>query len=358
MSVPAAAPERNTVTLESLIALNDEIVALARSGIPMELGLREFGEDHRGALGRISNELAARMSTGESLADAIAAGGDRFPAVYGRVVEAGIRAGRLPAALEAVSRFAWELVDLRRRIGLAMLYPLIVVLLAYGLFMVVLAELIVRYRETYESLRVPVHAFLRFASNVGETAYVWGWIPPLVMIAGILWWIVAPDIWLFRLEGPTWPLTWIPGLKRITSSYRYANFADLTALLVEHEVPLPDAIELAADATGDWSIQHAAHVIAEALINGDEIGESTQLGRGLPPFLSWILARGRSAGDLARALRLAAEMYRERARSRIDWLKTIFPILAAVVIGGGAVFLYSLALFYPLTRMMRDLAAP
>jgi general secretion pathway protein F len=358
MSVPNRAPDTGTVTLETLIALNDEIVALARSGIPMELGLREFGEDHRGALGRISNELAARMSTGESLADAIAAGGDRFPAVYGRVIEAGIRAGRLPAALEAVSRFAWEMVDLRRRIGLAMLYPLIVLLLAYGLFMVVLAELVVRYRETYESLQIPVPELLQFLSRVGDTAYLWGWLPPVLLIGGVLWWIVAPDIWLFRLEGPSWPLTWIPGLKWITSSYRYANFAELTALLVEHEVPLPEAIELAADATGDWSIQHAAHVIAEELIQGGEIAAPKSSGGGLPPFLNWMLERSQASGELARSLRLAATMYRDRAKARVDWLKTVFPIVAAVLIGGGAVLLYALSLFYPLTRMLGDLAAP
>ena len=45
------------ITPEQLIALNDEIAALIRSGIPLELGLREFGGDAKGALGRISAEL-------------------------------------------------------------------------------------------------------------------------------------------------------------------------------------------------------------------------------------------------------------------------------------------------------------
>ena len=45
------------ISPEQLIALNDEIAALIRAGIPLELGLRELGGDARGALSRISLQL-------------------------------------------------------------------------------------------------------------------------------------------------------------------------------------------------------------------------------------------------------------------------------------------------------------
>ena len=150
------------ISAEQLIALNDEIAALIRAGIPLELGLRELGGDTRGGLSRISSQLSDCMSRGESLPEALAAEGNRFPRAYRAIVEAGLRAGRLPAALEAVSSFTWEMLDFRRKLGLAALYPLTVFALAYGMFLLFLAEIVSRYQSAYETFRIPLSGLLQF----------------------------------------------------------------------------------------------------------------------------------------------------------------------------------------------------
>src|SRR5689334_20098249 len=86
------------ISLAHLIALNDEIAALARAGLPLESGLRAVGRDIAGGLGAAMTGLAARMDRGASLAEALAAEGGTFPPIYRAVVEAGLRAGRLPTA--------------------------------------------------------------------------------------------------------------------------------------------------------------------------------------------------------------------------------------------------------------------
>jgi type II secretory pathway component PulF len=229
--------------------------------------------------------------------------------------------------------------------------------LAYGLFAVFLLETGRRYFDMYESMQIPVHGALRMLAQIGESIHLWGWIPP-VLVLGAAWWIAAPDASIFRLDGPRWPLTWIPGFRSITKNYRYANFADLAALLIDHETPLHEALELSADAAGDRAIQLAVHPVAQNLIRGGEIGEASVPAGGLPPFLSWLITRGQNSGDLAKSLRRAGEMYRDRAKLRIEWLKFAFPILAGIVVGGGAVVLYALALFLPMVNMLRDLSLP
>ena len=96
---------RGTMSLESLVALNDEIAALVRTGLPLERGLRQVGDDLSGRLGGTMSSLAERMSRGASLPEALAAEGDRLPRIYRAVVEAGLRAGRLSAALEKFKTF-------------------------------------------------------------------------------------------------------------------------------------------------------------------------------------------------------------------------------------------------------------
>ena len=61
-----------TATLDDLIALNDEIGALVRAGVPLEQGLAELGDDMPGRLGRVAAAVAERTARGESLQQALA----------------------------------------------------------------------------------------------------------------------------------------------------------------------------------------------------------------------------------------------------------------------------------------------
>jgi hypothetical protein len=54
-------------------------------------------------------------------------------------------------------------------------------------------------------------------------------------------------------------------------------------------------------------------------------------------------------------LRHAGQIYRRRAGSVSTWIKLIFPIVAAIVIGGGVTLLYAATLFGPLAAFWKDL---
>ena len=51
-------PAPSALSLDNLIALSDEIAALARAGVPLERGLAELGREMPGRLGRFAAELA------------------------------------------------------------------------------------------------------------------------------------------------------------------------------------------------------------------------------------------------------------------------------------------------------------
>ncbi len=77
------------ITLDQLLALNEEIAALVRAGIPLDRGLLEAGRDVRGRLGRIAGVLGRRLNRGEDLVSALEAEKGSIPPLYRAVVEAG-----------------------------------------------------------------------------------------------------------------------------------------------------------------------------------------------------------------------------------------------------------------------------
>jgi general secretion pathway protein F len=357
MAVSSDSSSGGPVGLDQLLALNQEISALVRAGIPLELGLSRTGEDQSRALSRISNRLAGRMSRGQTLTEALADDDEQFPRVYRTVVEAGIRSGRLTAALEAISRYATELMDLRQKIGMAFLYPLIVVVLAYGLTVVVTTDLAYRFLETYQDLRLEMPWAVRFLVNLADTTIYCAWIPPAALLLLLVWWSRTGSTQLLGFRGLARPLGWIPGVRRIGYYLRCANFAELLGLFVEHEVPLPESIVLAADTSGDRSLQASARVAAEATRKGETLRSDLPGIDGLPPYLRWLIVRGHQQGELGKSLRVAAETYRRQAVDQADWLKLTFPVIACVVIGGGATLFYALTLFLPLVDMLWGLSA-
>ncbi len=346
-----------TITLEQLTALNDEIASLVRGGVPLELGLRELDADSARGLPEISQSLSSRMSGGASLTEALRAEEGRLPPVYRTIVEAGLRAGRLPAALESLSSYARELVELRRKITLALLYPLVVVSLAYVLFLVVIADLIERLVETYEAFQIPLPWTLATVVSIADFAGRWWWIPPLLLVAAVIWWVSTGWANILNFSGAARPLTWIPGVGVISRRFRLANFSDLLALLVEHDVPLPEGLRLTADASGDERLRRSAREMAAAVEQGRGLPES-RISRGdFPPFLFWVLTCGQEGRGLARLLHHAGAIYRRRASNLANWFKLMFPVVTALFIGGGVTALYALTLFGPLARFWRDLGS-
>lgn len=344
------------VTLEELIALNQEIVSLSRAGVPLEAGLREIALDQPARLSELSVTLSEHMQRGQSFAEAVESEGNRMPRVYGKVIEAGVRAGRLPAALEALTAFASKVLDLRRSIGFALLYPTIVTALAYGLFLVFILEFAKRVRETYDLIGISIPPAIRVLGRMGETAGQWAWIPPLVLLVLAALWMRSGAARGLQIVGGSGPMRWIPGVRRITNNLQASNFAELLALMIDHGVPLPEAVTLSAESVGDARFVASASEIAETVKRGDSLAQTTDQKSAVPPYLRWLMAAKERQGDLSTGLRAAAAMYLRRADDQSAYLRMLFPLVTAVVIGGGVTFVYALTMFLPLVDTLRDMA--
>ena len=347
------------ISLEDLVVLNEEIASLVRAGVPLELGLSTVGPDLSARLRQLTERLAHRTRGGMSLADAIDEEGEDVPRIYRAVIRTGLRVGRLPEALESLTGFAKTVEELRRRINLALLYPCLVLLTAYVLFISFLVGFLPKLESTYYSFRLPDHAWMRFLHMLAETVFVWGPALPAICVFLAAWWFFggrsALSVDARRSMSGTY-FGWAGLLPGIINFHR-ANFAELTALLIEHGTPLPEAITLAGEAVAHPAITEDAEVIADRLRAGESLSASLEMTTSIPPFMEWMMSAGDRQSALAPALRQATDVYRRRAMYQADWFKMLLPVAAVLVIGGGATLIYGLTLFFPLSELYRNLSA-
>jgi general secretion pathway protein F len=352
-----ALPNPPPITLDQLTALNDEIAALVRAGVPLETNLAEIGEDLPGTLGKITTLLAQRAGQGESLPELISKCSARFPPVYRAVIEAGLRAGRLSAALESLSGSIRRLSETRRSMISAALYPFIVVILGWLSFAFFSSKLAPGLAADFTALQVPGRGVFVVLAWVGRGAIYWGLGVPilLVVLAYLVWqgssratWIGATG--LGRLAAKT------PWFGSMLTWSRNAAFADILSLLVENSVPMPEALMLAAEASGDKPLIEAAWQASEMIKGGQSlVGQDGQLA-AFPPLLRWLLPAASQKNILVPALKHAAEMYNRRAEHQADLLRVFTPVVLTVCISGVITCLYALTLFIPYTTMLRALA--
>jgi type II secretory pathway component PulF len=339
------------MTIEDLIALNDEISSLVRAGVPLEAGLAELGGDLPGRLGQFAAVLAQRTARGESLAQAISGDAKNLPPAYRAVVEAGVRAGRLPAALESVAASTRRLSETSRAAVIAASYPMLVILTAWCGLIFFTTFLAPRLAITLHTLNNPVSSFFDSITWIGHSAWLWGPIMPILLVLIFTaWWLSCTRVAAIQGGWTESFLGRLPWMGRLLRLSRTATFLDVLALLVESETPLPEAVVLAAEASGDPQTLRTARQVSIALQSGQMQHAST-----FPPLVNWLLLAAGRDGALLSALRNSASAYHRRARRQSDAMRVFLPIFLTVVVAGGVTTLYALALFIPYTTILYGL---
>ena len=257
--------------LDALVALNDEMAAIVRAGVPLDQGLTELARDLPGQMGGVAKRLGDRLAAGESLEQVLGSEEAVFPPVWRAVVAAGVRSGHLAAALEGLSKTGRRIAELRRAVGMALIYPLVVTTIAYGLFLLTLVKLAPLMAGAIEDMTRTTDPLLAAMVWLGETAPSWAIWPPLIVVVvlAVGWYRSGRAAWRRSGGGPSSGTGWAgsrwPSLGRLVRDGRLATFAEVLSLMVRQEIPLDESLVLAADASGDQSLRTDAQQLADRL---------------------------------------------------------------------------------------------
>jgi general secretion pathway protein F len=347
-----AVPAARGITLDELVALNDEMTALVRSGVPLERGLVALGADLPGRLGTLAASLGRRLEAGESLANSLDEAGTGFPRAYRAVVAAGIRSGKLSSALEGISTAARRAAEVRRVMIVALVYPIVVLMVASITFLFTALYTAPIVTQVYEGLHIERpwwYTWVDYVTHLGPEVLGGFWIVT-VFVGGI---------WLYRSSRASAVsdrgLRGLPTVARVLHVGRMATFADVLAMMVEQQVALDEAVVLAAEASGDRILIKASGVISERIRNGER---AAPLPQGFPPLLGWLLTSGTQREHLAKCLRQTANSYRRRALNMGNWLTIYLPIMLSAGVGGTIAMVYVLIVMAPFCNLLYQLSLP
>ncbi len=300
-------------------------------------------------LPRVLRKMADQLEAGTPLDAVIEAQGRRFPAHLCGLVLAGLRSGRLAEVMEEFVDLQRAQIELRQRVWLSLAYP--VVLASLLLAMVVSLRLFVtpgcvRVLEDF-GVQVPLmtQVFLHTmgsgtGSLAGAALLLIAAVVLLAAMSGVSW--TGPLPYVVPLTGPLWRFG------------RLAEFSRLMGVLLEQEVPLPEALRLSAAGLRNPYLAEACRQVARGVESGRPLAEclasNRQFPSGMIPLIDW----GQRAPAMADAFRASAEMFEGRVQTQGILLETILLPIAFLMIALFIGFVL-LAMFVPMISLIQQL---
>lgn len=332
-------------TFDRFLALNSHLTALAAAGVPLHLGPR--AGDTGAELERVSAEVALEVGRGSSL-ETVLDGEQRLPVAYRCAMLASLRSDDPVTVLEALHQPATVRQHLQRSTSRLLTGPLILFLVAFAAFIYLCLYVTPRLHGMYEQVNQAPSAPVAFLVAARLWLPYWGPLVPLVLLIGV---------------GLSWSshgvprVGWIPRAQRYRKTTGHATFARQLARLVEHGIPLSDALPIAAGQIGDKHLASAASVIADAARLGNTADAQHPELQHLPPLLRWSLTSQTGLEKLATNLRFAAGFYHRSVERRIDRIQSVLAVVGTAFLGGATVLAYGLAVFLPIVQLLVDLSS-
>ena len=339
------------------MAFNDQLAAIIEADVPLDLGLGRSAGETADALGKINSLVARRVSRGASLAEAIEDNEPPLPAAYRSLVHVGLLGGDLQAGLDGSTRLAASIDEARHGARSSLIYPLVVCCLALAGMIGFCLYYVPTLENLHGEFRIPAGWGLAALQVLRDWLPYWSALLPIVALA---------TVWQFRRgsQPGSSPSCGQEFWRRVTGASlaidheRYANFAESLAALASAGMSVGESLRLAAGTCGDVGLSQDAAALADAMSQGKTPPEDAASLRRIPPFLQWALLRSEPAVQRPRALRMAAEAYRESADRQIERTRFVTPMVACVLLGGGATLLYGLALFVPVVDLLTAMSLP
>lgn len=338
---------RKTVKLRSLVIASRQLAAMFRAGLPYTEALHIAAADCEDKVLRNGlNEARIAINNGSSIADAMAAQPEAFPATAVHLIRAGEKSGTVVEAMEQVAaQFASE-DELRAQIKKAMIFPVVLLVAVAAVLVLMGVFLIPRFTVALEGI-AGEGAQLPFLTRAVMTV-TQGALFGLPVLAGLAFWARS---WLHKhrddekVRDVLDPLKLrIPVMGKLFHKIALARFTRNLSSLMAAGVDRIEALGICAETVGNVQMKRAILKAREAQRNGSSLTVPLRAEPLFSQAVVSLIEAGEQSGTTATMLGNAAEMCerdsREMSAKLSALLEPLMIVVLAVVIGVVAMALY------------------
>jgi len=345
-----------TISPKEIAFFSRQLATMMKSGVPMVSSLEIIeGGQKNPRMGKMVQQIRFDIEGGSSLYEAISKHPVQFDELYRNLVRAGESAGVLETVLETIANYKENLEALKGKIKKALFYPTAVIAVAILVCAVILIFVVPTFEETFASFGTELPYFTQMVVGMSRFMVSWWWlILALAVGAGFLGMYMFKRSLAFQHAVDRLILR-VPVIGQIMHNSAIARFARTTAVTFKAGVPLVEALETVAGATGNTVYEKAVHRMRDDVSVGYPLNMAMKQTQQFPHMVVQMTAIGEEAGALDNMLFKVAEYYEQEVNNAVDALSSLIEPFIMVIIGvlvGGLV----VALYLPIFKVAAAVA--
>lgn len=316
-----------------------ELLTLLEAGLPLDRALNILLELTAGEpeFNAMIGKILEKIKGGAQLSDALEAQGPVFSRFYLNLIRAGEAGGAIEVVLDRLTKYLDSSKELRDTVTTAMIYPIILVIMAIGSLLLLLTFVVPQFTEMFDSagkeLPVPTQIVVGAADAI--RSYWWTLIPLFALVSA---WI------RYQRSDPVRRLVWdgwmlrMPLFGELVLKFQVASFSRTLATLLTNGVPLLAALSIVKDTLDNRLVAQKLGLAVESLKEGGGMTAPLMEAEIFPSLAMQMIKLGEESAQLPEMLDRVATTYDKEIKISIQRLLALLePILIVglgIMIGG------------------------
>ena len=323
------------ISLKDMVIFSRQFASMIEAGVAMLRALNVLTEQTQNPnLKKALEQIKYDIEQGGTLSDTLSKYPKIFDRLYISMVKAGEAGGVLDKVLNRLAMFMEERSRLNQQVRSAMTYPVVVMVIAVGVFYAMLTLVLPTFSGLFQSLGSELPAYTKFLITISDFLRSWYMLALILLIAGS---IFALKNWYETKEGRyTIDLTLLnlPIFGDIIRKVAVARFTRTFGTLTRSGVPIVTALDVVKDSADNAVLARAIDAVQIKVQEGGTINGPMSESKIFPPMVTQMVAIGEETGQLENMLEKVADFYDIEVNTAVEGLTSLMEPLMIVTLGG------------------------
>ncbi|WP_298867594.1 type II secretion system F family protein [uncultured Gimesia sp.] len=324
-------------------------------GVPLSASLRTLAEETTSKkLSRAFKKIAVELEEGKTAEESFKQNLNDVPENLVSLIKAGSQTGKLDSIIEDYIDSQRLLAQSRHKIMLSLFYTSVLFFGSFLIFYFLMVNIVGNFKKLLSDFGTELPGLTLLVISLSDLMSLYG--------LRIIFWliVISSGIWfsfdLFKMRGTRRRLlNSIPVFGRILNYTSIAQFCRMLATLIEAQIKLPEALELAAQITRDPNLIEGCDLLKKRIQNGLNLTEVAKETRHFSKNFAHIFRWQDRPELFVDSLRASSNIFQAKANMKTGSLVFALQplVLAGIVLIIG---IPVIALFMPLIKLLNDLS--
>lgn len=322
-----------------------QLATMAKAGVPLMQGLEIVADGlENPTMQKVVLGIKDDVAAGNDFASCLKKYPNQFDQLTCALIESGEQSGALEQMLDRVALYKEKSEALKQKVSKALKYPIVTLIIAAIVTIILLVKVVPTFQQMFSSMGGELPAPTQFLIDLSE----WLQANVLILVGSIVAIFFGLKEAIKRspkvAEEKDKLVLKLPIVGEIMKKSAVARFGRVLSTTFAAGVPLVDALESVAEASGNVVYRDAILKIQDEVSSGTQMNAAIRASGVFPNMVVQMVAIGEESGALDAMLEKVATYYEDEVDNLVDGLTAMIePIVMAflgVVVGGMLIAMY------------------